>query len=60
MVTAFFILTLIVAAALIEHLAWIRRAFPSDVTDLIDEPDHAETAVAAEAVKVEDAIKKAV
>jgi len=57
---AFFCIALIAAAALIEHMAWMRHMFNSDLTELIDEPEHIEDAVSGEAEKIETDVKKAV
>ncbi len=59
MVIAFFVLALILAAATLEHLAWIRRAH-NDLLDLVDEPQEIEHEVSSEVAKVETEVKKAV
>jgi hypothetical protein len=60
---AFFLLALIAAAALIEHMAWMRHTFNADLTDLLDEPEEIEHAVSNDVstgvAKVEADVKKA-
>jgi len=49
---AFFCIALISAVAVIEHMAWMRHTFNSDLTDLLDEPEEIAATADADVSKV--------